>query len=371
MRRSFSPWLVALLLGTVACAAAPKQAPLTRLTPRQIIDRSSPAIVRIEAGDDKVGTGFVVDRSGLIATNLHVIAGESKILVKLYKDQTEYQATAIEGIDADRDLALLKIQPKQPLPVLALGDSDAVSAGDKVYAIGNPLGVFDYSITDGLISAVRPVSDDFTILQISAAISVGSSGGPLFDQYGQVIGVTTAIITAGQAINLAMPANYLKALMGKRVSMTVDEFARTTEEMAAKMAARRGADHDDQHISITRKIPVHPVTVWEGCTERDIDEVRESIGQAISNGAPLYNTGTREGFEACFRIYEGTALKYEKDAPCKGVREAFGDGLMRANTLVSYKEKAWAMRDTFDGLLDAFVNWCKRDPACVKKHTAP
>ena len=74
------------------------------------------------------------------------------------------------------------------------------------------------------------------------------------------------------------------------------------------------------------------------------------------SGAPLYNAGNTE---ACFRIYEGTATKWEHDSPCKGVSRAFGDGLLRAQALKSYKEKAWAMRDTFDGLTVVAEKWAR------------
>ena len=90
----------------------------------------------------------------------------------------------------------------------------------------------------------------------------------------------------------------------------------------------------------------------DGCTQKDIEDIVQSIGEAIAERRAALQHGHGQGFEACFRIYEGTALKYEKDAPCKGVRSAFGDGLLRANTMASYKEKAWAMRDTFDGLIE-------------------
>jgi len=349
---------------TVGCGSTQRAKPQVRMSPREIIDTSSPAIVRIEAGEAKVGTGFILDESGLIATNLHVIEGESKVRVKLYKDQTDYAATTVAAVDKNHDLALIRIQARKPLPKLRLGDSSAVSAGDRVYAIGNPLGVFDYSITDGLISQVRPLSADLTILQISAAISQGSSGGPLFNQYGEVIGVTTAIITQGQAINLAVPANYLRPLMQKPITMSFDEFARVTKETGEPHAS-------DDNIEIHRMVPVHPITVWSGCSEKDMEDVLRSIGDSIAIGAPLYNRNTHEGYEACFRVYEGTSLKYEKDAPCKGVREAFGDGLLRAQSMGSYKEKAWALRDTFDGLIDAFKRWCEQDKACMKKFGPP
>src|SRR5213076_3281079 len=125
MRRS-SFLVVAIALA--ACGHAQKGGRHGPLSARDIIDDSSPAIVRIVGGD------------GLIATNLHVIEGESNIKVKLYKDPDEYAATVIAGLDKGHDLALLRIKPKKKLPTLHLGDWSAVSAGDRVYAIGNPLG---------------------------------------------------------------------------------------------------------------------------------------------------------------------------------------------------------------------------------------
>jgi serine protease Do len=363
MRRSFSMLVaVAVALG---CGGHKPKANGPR-SPREIIDASSPAIVRIEAGEAKVGTGFILDSTGLIATNLHVIEGESKVRVRLYKDSTDYPATVVAAVDKGHDLALIRIQPKKPLPTLRLGNSDIMAAGDKIYAIGNPLGVFDYSITDGLISQVRPLSADLTILQISAAISQGSSGGPLFNQNGEVIGVTTAIITQGQAINLAVPANYLRPLMQHQLQLSLEDFAKATKE---------SGEEPDDNVTIHRLVPDHPITIWNGCSEKDMEDVLRSIGDAIAIGAPLYNRAAQEhndsGYEACFRVYEGTSLKYEKDAPCKGVRSAFGDGLLRAQSLGTYKEKAWALRDTFDGLIAAFRKWCENDKACMKKFSPP
>jgi serine protease Do len=367
MRRSLT--FVLAMVVAAACGSSKPKANAPR-SAREIIDASSPAIVRIEAGEAKVGTGFILDSTGLIATNLHVIEGESKIRVKLYKDSFEYPATVVAAVDKGHDLALIRIQPKKPLATLRLGNSDVMAAGDKVYAIGNPLGVFDYSITDGLISQVRPLSDNLTILQISAAISQGSSGGPLFNQFGEVIGVTTAIITQGQAINLAVPANYLRPLMQHQIQLSLEDFAKATKD----------ADEiPDDDVAIQRMIPDHPIAIWNGCQEKDMEDVLRSIGDAIAIGAPLYNRATQEktpegrnsAYEACFRVYEGTSLKYERDAPCKGVRTAFGDGLVRARSLGTYKEKAWALRDTFDGLIAAFRKWCENDKACMKKFGPP
>jgi S1-C subfamily serine protease len=340
----------------VACGGSSANQPHTR-TAREIVDAASPAIVRVEAGEDRVGTGFILDQSGLIATNLHVIEGESAIKVKLYKDQGEYSVVSIAGVDRGHDLALMRIKPRTKLPVVKLGDSSVVSAGDRIYAIGNPLGM-DYSVSDGLVSQVRQLSAELTILQISAPISEGSSGGPLFNQYGEVIGVTTAIVTDGQNINLAMPSNYLAPMMRKPQQIALADFARDTAALA-RQHGESSSGGDEDNVEIVRDVPNHSINVLDGCSAHDIQDIVTSIAEAIEIGAPLYNQKTKKGYEACYRVYEGTALRYANtsDAACKGVRAAFGDGLLRANSLESYKEKAWAMRDAFDGLIDVAKRW--------------
>src|SRR6185436_18054398 len=108
--------VVAALTVASSCGGAASNGPRARMTAKDIVQRSSPAIVRIEAGSEKVGTGFIVDKSGIVATNLHVVAGESAIKVRLY-DGTQYPVMQIAGVDPDRDLALLQIRPTKDLPI--------------------------------------------------------------------------------------------------------------------------------------------------------------------------------------------------------------------------------------------------------------
>ncbi|MGE0551629.1 MAG: S1C family serine protease [Kofleriaceae bacterium] len=350
-------WALTLL---VACGASSGQAPQTRLTPKDIVQQSTAAIVRIEVTDktlgDRVGTGFIVDKSGVIVTNLHVVAGTKDIDVKLH-DGTPYKVTQVVGLDAGHDLALLRIKPAKPLPTVRLGDSNAMTAGDQIIAIGNPLGVFDYSVSSGLVSAVRQICTEaekgcppggLTMLQISAPISQGSSGGPLFNQFGEVVGVTTLIVPPGQSINFAMPANYLRPMVARPIAMSMEKFASHTEKLTEREADESGDGEGESSGPIVRKIPDHNVKVLDGCSDADVNKVVTAISEAIDIGAPLYNRGD---IEACFRIYEGASAKLERDPPCAGVGRAFGDGLLRASTMTSFKEKAWALRDTFDGMI--------------------
>jgi serine protease Do len=157
-----------------------------------------------------LGSGFIIDASGIVVTNNHVIEGADEINVIL-QDNTSLRATLI-GADPRTDLAVLRVTPDRPLPAVNFGDSDTAEVGDWVLAIGNPFGLGG-SVTSGIVSArgrdIRQGPfDDF--IQTDAAINRGNSGGPLFNMQGQVVGVNTAIYspTGGSiGIGFAIPSN--------------------------------------------------------------------------------------------------------------------------------------------------------------------
>jgi hypothetical protein len=331
-----------VLAATVAVAGASCGGAQKPPTVKQIAERSKPAIVRIEA-KDRVGTGFAIDPSGIIVTNLHVVVGMDAITVKLF-DGRSFDVKRVLGFDLERDLALLALDLQQPMPYLTIGDSTKVEPGDPVVVIGNPLGIFDYTVSDGLLSGVRNFSPEVKLLQISAPISQGSSGGPLFNSSGEVIGIATAIFTEGQNLNFAMPSEYLQPILSKGKQLTVAEFA---EESMRVVREALGGEVPTARIE--RKVPIHDVSVLDGCSDADVIGVAQDIAGAIEIGAPLYN---RNEIEACFKIYEMTSQRLAKDAKCQGVREAFKSGLDRAAGMETFSEKAWALRDTFDGMLD-------------------
>lgn len=339
--------LASLGVGGIGCSSTAHPKGPVRLAPKEIVQRSKPAIVRIEDSDGRVGTGFVIDPTGLIATNLHVVVGAREIRVTTL-DGTVLEVVGVIALDPDHDLAIIDVDPAKPMPVLVLGDSDKVVAGDPVVAIGNPLGVLDYTVSDGLIAAVRQISPDVTLLQISAPISQGSSGGPLFNPFGEVIGIATAVSTEGQNLNFAVPSNYVRTLSQHPRPMSMAAFAELTRP--------RPREIDANGIKIVRQVPEHQVSLFKGCADADIAGAVEAIGQAIELGAPLYNQGNHE---ACFRIYEGTSSKLERDSSCPGIRDAFGAGLLRVATVPSWTEKAWVLRDTFDGLLDVATRYAR------------
>ena len=355
-RGGFLALAAATALAALACGPAPVTAPqaapalttarpatappaLATLTPAQIAARATPAVVTIR-GPTSLGTGFVVRADGWIATNLHVIAGSRELIV-IMPDRTEYPVRQVMGIDETRDLAIIAIDAKK-LPLLALGDSNAVRAGDPVVAIGHPLGLED-TVSNGLVSAVRVLDPALTVLQISAPIAPGSSGGPLFNEKGEVIGIAAAISRQGQNLAFGVPVAYLKTLLENTSPIPFETFAAATTTPLPKMA---------------RAVPRHEITILQGCRDVDLQLMALTVENAIQVGAPLYNDGN---FAACYHVYEGAALDAERKlgAVCRGPKKALGDGRRKAAGLSDPAAQAWAMRDAFDGLMDVIARKLK------------
>jgi serine protease Do len=159
---------------------------------------------------EQSGTGFIVDKNGYIITNNHVVAKMDHLKVKLHTDGQEYRARVI-GTDSETDLAVIKIDPREALVPVTIGNSDSVQVGDWAVAIGSPFGL-DASVTAGIVSALgRDIGSQLQrFIQTDAAINPGNSGGPLLNIRGEVIGVNTMIATqsgAYQGIGFALPVN--------------------------------------------------------------------------------------------------------------------------------------------------------------------
>ncbi|MBB3975291.1 serine protease Do [Rhizobium azooxidifex] len=202
---------------------------------------------------NSLGSGFVIDPTGFIVTNNHVIEGADDIEAN-FADGSKLKATLV-GVDSKTDLALLKVEPKEPLVAVPFGDSRQMRIGDWVMAIGNPFGLGG-SVTVGIISARgRNINagpyDNF--IQTDAAINRGNSGGPLFNMKGEVIGINTAIISpSGGSIGIgfSVPTELAQNVIGQ-----LREFGET----------RRG----------WLGVRIQPVT----------DEIAESLGMADAKGA--------------------------------------------------------------------------------------
>jgi serine protease Do len=207
-----------------------------------LAEKARPAVVHVRGTSDdrnsdpdhpsdgsrtSIGTGFLIHKDGYLVTNEHVIRSVSDLRIRLY-DGRELPACVV-GADAPTDIALIKIDAGGPLPILPLGDSDAVRVGESVVAIGNPYG-FNHSVTAGIVSAKERVVDRSTLhetpqqdiysffIQTDASINLGNSGGPLIDASGAVIGVNAAFwaghpLQPAQGIGFAIPINMAKSLL--------------------------------------------------------------------------------------------------------------------------------------------------------------
>ncbi len=175
-----------------------------------VYEKISPAIVAIDAqvpDGVSAGTGCVVTSDGLILTGSHVVEKATQIDVTTYNGQT-YKARFIAQMAKNKDLALIKIEPKKPLNTVSFADSESVKVGQKVLSIGNPFG-FSNTLTQGIISRIDYVKNRF---QTDAAINPGCSGGPLLNSTGQVIGISQSIYNPDHnisniGIGFAIPSN--------------------------------------------------------------------------------------------------------------------------------------------------------------------
>jgi Trypsin-like peptidase domain len=170
------------------------------------------------------GSGFIVDPSGVIATNFHMIAGANHVEVKLENGEI-FDAVGVVAFDARRDVALIKIR-KTKLPVLHFGNPELLRQGQHIVSIGNPMGL-ERTLSEGIISAIRVV-EGTRYLQISAPSSPGSSGGPVMDLQGQVVGIVTkGIVGQGaQNLNFAVPVDYVEPLLGQEAKYAFADLAR-------------------------------------------------------------------------------------------------------------------------------------------------
>jgi len=165
------------------------------------------------------GSGFLIDKQGRILTNNHVVSGQAPEVQVTLSNGKKYKAEILFR-DPSNDLAMIRIQPREDIKIMPLGDSDRVQVGQKVLAIGNPFGL-DGTLTTGVVSSIgRDIADENGrtlegMIQTDAAINPGNSGGPLLDSQGSVIGINTAIYGPGGNIGIgfAMPINRAKTMI--------------------------------------------------------------------------------------------------------------------------------------------------------------
>ncbi|MFZ4856548.1 MAG: DegQ family serine endoprotease [Desulfuromonadaceae bacterium] len=216
-----------------------------------------------------LGSGFLISKDGFIVTNDHVVRDAESIQVKLSNDKV-YDAKVVGG-DQKTDIAVIKINAAD-LPVAVLGDSDKLEVGQWAIAIGNPFGL-DRTMTVGVISATgrsnMGIETYENFIQTDASINPGNSGGPLLNVYGEVIGINTAIVAAGQGIGFAIPVNMAKPVF---------------TQLIAKGSVSRG------YIGVT----IQPVTE-ELAKSFGLKEAKGALVNDVIKGSPADKAGVQQG----------------------------------------------------------------------------
>lgn len=232
--------------------------------------------------DKSLGSGFIINKSGYIITNDHVVRDAESIKVKL-SNENIYDGKIV-GSDPKTDIAVIKIDAREDLPVAVLADSDKLQVGQWAVAIGNPFGL-DRTVTVGVVSATGRSNmgietyEDF--IQTDASINPGNSGGPLLNVHGEVIGINTAIVAAGQGIGFAIPVNMAKQIV---------------TELITKGSVTRG----------WLGVSIQPVTE-ELAREFGLGKARGVLVADVMEGSPAAKGGIRQG--DILLDFAGTGIK--------------------------------------------------------------
>jgi serine protease Do len=243
--------------------------------------------------EHSLGSGFIINKEGYIVTNDHVVRDAETIQVKL-SNESVYNGKVV-GSDPKTDIAVIKINAKEPLPAAVFGDSSKLQVGQWAVAIGNPFGL-DRTVTVGVVSGTGRSNmgietyEDF--IQTDASINPGNSGGPLLNVYGEVIGINTAIVAAGQGIGFAIPVNMAKQVvtqliskgnvsrgwLGISIQAVTEEMARSfglpkaygalvNDVVAGSPAAKAGIQQGDV------------ITAFGGTTMKDVRQLQRTVGE--------------------------------------------------------------------------------------------
>jgi serine protease Do len=195
---------------------------------RELVSLLGEAVVQVRTPSG-LGSGFVINEDGFLITNFHVIEDETQISIEVYHqkngqlERKSYKDVRIMAMNKFEDLALLKIEDKDASKFshVILGDPDALSVGDRVFAIGSPLGL-ERTVTEGILSTKTRQMQGELYLQTTAQINPGNSGGPLFNMRGEVVGVTNMKANFGEGLGFAIPIDAVKYFLKHRDAFSYD-----------------------------------------------------------------------------------------------------------------------------------------------------
>ncbi|WP_338867566.1 serine protease [Myxococcus stipitatus] len=315
-----------------------------RSPPRDALVQASPSLVLLEV-DGRCASGFIATDQGHLVTSLHVVAG-ARLIHAVMADGTRAQVDHIAAMDDRRDLAVLRLPAPPPAPPLDVSPVSLPGEGDTVYVLRAMAGPAP-EIRAQEVRAVQVLGDWLTLLELTRTLPDDASGSPVLDMRGAVVGVATAALANGRALGLVIPTRYVTPLL--RTS--------SRAPLSALEAPRRRAGR-------VRQVPQHPLSLLEGATSDALESIATTLGHAINTGAPAYNRGDADG---CYRLYARTAERLIDSCEAfPGAQHALRDGLRRCEALPDSDDRAWALRDTFDGLLDVIGRWLQVRPETAR-----
>ena len=319
------------LIMVIPVVVAAQSAPARKDIP-SIANAANGSIVSIVMSDKDgkpigQGSGFFVSKDGLIVTNYHVIAEGSSAVVK-FPDGAFYVVDGVLASDKARDVAVIKAHG-QNFKTLPLGNSDRVQVGEEVVAIGNPLSL-ESTVSNGIVSGIRAVKEEGgKFLQITAPISPGSSGGPLFNMAGEVVGITTMYLKGGENLNFAIPINDAKRLL------TTSKEPSTVVHPIPGLESATTEPKGDPTFSKIKIPPRYHIISFEPNTR--IVMVRQ--------GNKLFTAKVVDAYVCKFDKAQ-TMEEFDSEKPCKQSSSIAGD--LVGQDIASIKEVI-VMHETFDG----------------------
>ncbi|MBZ4421986.1 serine protease [Myxococcus sp. RHSTA-1-4] len=320
-----------------------------RTPPRDAIVRATPSLVVLEV-EGRTASGFVATAEGHLVTCLHSVAGARGICAVL-ADGVRSEVVRVVAVDERRDLAVLRLPLPDRVPALAVSSRPLPAEGETVYVLRGASGPAP-EVRSQEVRAVQVLGDWLTLLELKRTLPEESSGSPVLDSRGDVVGVATAALANGRALGLVIPFRYVVPMLSGAGSWP----------LSALEAPRRRAGR-------ARQVPQHPLSVLEGAPMDAVESIASTLGHAINAGAPAYNRGDVEG---CYRLYARTAEQLiDERGDCPGAQRALRDGLLRCVELSGADDRAWALRDTFDGLLDVIHRWLQSRPRRPPAGKAP
>jgi serine protease Do len=288
--------------------------------------------------------GLVASPQGYIVTKQHVVAGADQVHV-LLADEHLLQVDEVVALDEKRDLAVLRL-PAHGLEALQLAPDVHPGEGDALFIL-LPAGGGMMGLLETRVHAVQVLDETLTFLELEAALPEDASGGPVLDASGAIVGVATCAIADGRPVTIVIPSRYVLPLVEQPGVLPL-----STLSLARAQASRQ------------RSVPTHPLTLLEGCAADSVEDIALAIVQAIQMGAPAYNQGDPA---SCYRLYARTAERLILErTDCPGAQTALREGLQQCERLDDVDSRAWALRDTFDGLLQVIDRWLQAQAAFAR-----